>query len=143
MSCGAQVGGRAAPGLSLGLRISEMSLPTKLRPAISGSSRATGLLCPPGPQAALLPDLPGPLAFHPTPFLTGPWFVCLSRERVWRPRRQGLWLTLSPSAAPAWSTCSRNSRQRGKMKVSECPRLRAGHLRHSNNSHIKTPAYSF
>lgn len=75
------MGGRAAPGLSLGLRISEMSLPTKLRPAISGSSRATGLLCPPGPQAALLPDLPGPLAFHPTPFLTGPWFVCLSREK--------------------------------------------------------------
>lgn len=78
MSCGARVGGRAAPGLTSGLRISEMNLPAELHPTISGSSRATGLLCSPGPQAAVLPDLPGPLALHSTPFLTGPWFIFLS-----------------------------------------------------------------
>ena len=78
MSRGDRVGGRAAPGLTSGLRISEMSLPAKLHPAISGSSRATGLLCSPGPQAALLPDLPGPLALNSTPVLTGPRFVLLS-----------------------------------------------------------------
>ena len=60
-----------------GSRISEMRLPAGPLPAVSVPSAASGILRPPGLRAALLPDLPGPLAPHSSSFLTGPCFVCL------------------------------------------------------------------